>query len=102
MYRVTTPTIILNIKNEDFDLSKIDVCHVTLKSEDGLHKVSYQNPEIDAENKQIKITMTQGETKLFNVGKIKIQIKAKLDNGVVIPSQIVYTTMKEILEEEEL
>lgn len=102
MYRSTTPTIILNVRNDDFDMNTIDICHVTIKSDDGLRKVLYENPDIDVENKQIRITMTQGDTKLFNVGKIKIQIKAKLDNGTVIPSQIVYTTMKEILEAEEL
>ena len=102
MYRSTTPTIILNIRNDDFDMNTIDICHVTVKSDDNARKVLYENPDIDVENKQIRVTMTQSETKLFEVGKIKIQIKAKLDNGTVIPSQIVYTTMREILEAEEL
>jgi len=102
MYRSTTPTLILNVKNEDFDLNTIDICHVTIESENKLHKLCYTDPIVDVERKQIRITMTQNETAMFDEGKVKIQVKAKLDSGAVIPSKMILTNIKEILEEEEL
>ena len=100
MYRSTTPTIILHVKNEDFDLSLITICHVTIESENGSVRKVFENPTINVEEKTIMFTLTQAETAMFNVGNIKIQIKAKLESGAVIPSKIVKTTMNEILEEE--
>lgn len=102
MYRSTTPTLILNVKNEDFDLNTIDICHVTIESENNLHKLCYTTPTIDVEHKQIRVTMTQNETAMFNEGRVKIQVKAKLSSGAVIPSKIILTNIYEILEEEEL
>ena len=102
MYRSTTPAIILNITNEEFNMEDIDICHITVKSQTGLHKVLYENPEIDIENRRVIVKMTQGETRLFNTGKVKIQMKLKLKDGNVISSKMIYTDIKEILEEEEL
>lgn len=100
MYRSTTPTIILKIKNEDFDLSLIDICHITIESEFSSDKLIIENPQIDIEEKTIAFTLTQQQTLDFSVGCIKIQIKAKLQNGIVIPSKIIKTKMYEILEED--
>lgn len=100
MYRYTTPTIILKIKNDDFDMEQIDVCHVTLESERGGKQFVCTRPEIDTEEKTISFEMTQEQTQVFDVGIIKIQIRIKLYNGRVIPSKIVKTTMNEILEEQ--
>lgn len=100
MYRGTTPVIILNIKNEHFDMDNIKLCHVTIESENGLNKIVYENPTIVAEDKRIMVQMTQEETLKFDVGFIKIQMKIKLQNDSVISSQIVRTRLNEILEEE--
>lgn len=100
MYRYTTPTIILKIKNEDFDMEQIDVCHVTVESERGGRQYICEHPEIDTEEKTIMFEMSQEDTKYFDVGMVKIQIRIKLYNGRVIPSKIVKTTMNEILEEQ--
>ena len=100
IYRSTTPTIILNIKNEDFDLSLINICHVTLESESGQTSLRKTAPEIDVENKKISITLTQEETAKFSTGIVNVQLKIKLNNGTVIPSKIVKIDMKKILEEE--
>lgn len=100
MFRSTTPTVRLNIKNQDFDMSLIRVCHVTLESENKINKLIVENPIIDSENRRIQFRLTQEQTLKFNVGNIKIQAKMKLTNGSVISSQIVRTSMNEILEEE--
>ena len=100
IYRSTTPTIILNIKNEDFDLNQIAICHVTLESENGQKTLKITNPQIDAENKKISFTLTQEETARFSAGMTKIQLKMKLQSGAVIPSKMAEINIKEILEEE--
>lgn len=99
MYRGTTPYIQLKIKNDDFDMSLIEVCHVSIESEGGGSFLTITNPVIDVENKSINFRLTQDQTLLFDVGKIKIQAKVKLNSGSVVSSIIVRTTMKEILEE---
>lgn len=102
MFRSTTPTVRLNVKNQDFDMSQIRVCHVTMESESKLNKLIIENPIIDEEHRRIQFRLTQEQTLSFNVGNIKIQVKIKLTNGSVISSQIVRTSMNEILEEEML
>lgn len=102
MYRSTTPELIFHVTNEDIDMSKIAICHVTVESADYSHKIIYENPEIDVENRLIKQFMTQAETLSFNAGTVLIQLKVKLENGSVIPSKIMTRSMKEILEEAEL
>ena len=102
MFRSTTPIITLNVKNENFDMSQIRICHVTLESENKINKLIVEDPTVDAENKRIRFQLTQEQTSDFNVGNIKIQVKAKLTNGSVISSQIIRTSMNEILEEEML
>lgn len=98
MYRGTTPTIILNIKNEDLDMSLIRLYHVTLKSEGGLVKEIFDNIHVDEENSRIYFTMSQEDTMAFSVGKIKLQLRVRLNNDMVVASKIIVTNMKELLE----
>ena len=100
MYRSTTPELIFNINNDDFDMSTIDICHVTLESDNGLYREIFKDPFIDVVNKSISLILTQEDTAKFNPGKVKIQLKMKLVNGSVICSKIMLRDMNEILEEE--
>ena len=102
MYRSTTPTVILHVKNEDFDMNQIEVCHVAIESENGRIRKVYENPDINVEEKTITFTMTQDDTLNFMVGKIKLQTKMKLIGGAVVASKMIVTQMNEILEEEVL
>lgn len=104
MYRSTTPVIIIEIDNEEpeFNMDMINKCHLTIESLDGLHKIKYESPIIDRENHQIRQMMTQSETKMFNVGKVKVQLKVRFTNGSIVPSEMMVSTINEILEEEEM
>lgn len=102
MYKSTTPTLILRVRNEDFDMTKIVTCHVTLKSEPSGYEKMFSEPDIDTDEKTISVTLTQEDTLRFDLGKVKVQVKAKLNNDTVIASKIVETTMRQILEEEPL
>lgn len=101
MIRSTTPVLIFKV-DEHFDMSTIRICHITLQSMDESHTQLYTAPVIDAENHRIRQTMSQSETKAFEVGTIKIQLKVKLTSDAVIASKVILTTMSEILEEGEL
>lgn len=100
MYKSTTPTIVLRVRNEDLDFNKIAICHVTLKSESDGFELLIEHPDIDVTERTISFTLTQEQTLYFHLGQIKVQVKVKLDNGVVIASRIATTSMREILEEE--
>ena len=102
MYRSTTPTIRLHVKNEDFDMSLITECHLTIENDSGRNKKIFEDPEVDIENKIISQTLTQDESKSFEVGTILLQLKVKLNDESVVASRIVRTTLHEILELENL
>lgn len=101
IFRGTTPTIILRIKNENFDMDTIDVCHVTIQNDNGKNKKVFENPNIDVEQKTISVPLSQRDTLDYQYGNIDIQMKIKLkDSGTVISHKILTTTMDKILEEE--
>ena len=102
MYRSTTPKIILRVKDPGFDLNEIDICHVTLKAESNGHFLTIVDPIVNVEDKTITVNLTQEETLGFNLGTIKVQIKAKMNDGSVVASKVVRTKMNEILEEDVL
>ena len=99
IYRGTTPTIILKIDNDDFDMTDIVVCHVTIQNDNGRNKKVFDNPTIDVENKTISIELTQQDTLAYETGNINLQIKVKLQGGRVVASPILVTPMNKILEE---
>ena len=99
LYRGTTPTIILHVTNEDFNMANISECHVTIQNDNGTNKKVFENPTIDAEEKTITVPLTQEDTLSFKYGNINIQARVKLISGSVIASPIITTNMNRILEE---
>ena len=101
LYRGTTPTIILHIKDEDFDLSTITECHLTIENDSGRNKKTFvvDNSDIDPVEKTITITLSQQDTSSFEEGVIVLQLKVKLNDNTVVASKIISTTMNRILEE---
>lgn len=101
LYQSTTPTIRLHIKNEDFDMTTIDACHLTIENDSGRNKLVFKTPDIDTENKIISQTLTQEETLALETGCILLQLKVKCGD-TVIASRIIRTTLNDILEKEPL
>ncbi len=100
IFRGTTPTIILKVKNEDFDMDKIDICHVTIMNDDGRNKKVFENPNIDVDKKTISVPLSQNDTLDYHYGKINIQAKIKLkESGSVITHKMITTNIDKILEE---
>lgn len=102
LYRSTTPTIILHIKDQDFDMTTIDICHVTIENDSGRNKKTFEigSENIDASERTISLELTQQETAKFEAGFVKLQLKLKTTDGKVIASKIVITKIDEILEED--
>lgn len=100
MYRGTTAVITLNITTT-LDLNSISNLSVTFESKNGTKQRIYglNDVAIDEENHKIIVSMSQEDTLMFSVGKIRVQLKLKLNNGKVYASNIKETTMNEILDE---
>lgn len=106
MYRGTTPTITINIKNEDIQLSSMKEIWVTLKSlrcEKTYSKVKNELAVIEDENhKQIQIVMSQEDTLKFVNGSVKLQVRFLDVADRAYTTNIVETSMNGILKDGEI
>lgn len=102
LYRSTTPKIILHINDPEFNMEDISVCHVTIENDSGRNKKIFEHPSINYDDRTIALEMTQEETASFEPGYIHIQLKIKTQDGLVIASKVITTTIHDILEEEVL
>lgn len=99
LYRSTTPTIILHIKDDDFDMNSISICHITIENDSGRNKKVYENAAINIEDRTISLELTQEDTLAYEPGYINLQLKIKTIDGNVYASRILHTTINDILEE---
>lgn len=97
MYRGTTPTIKVKLKNTDLKFETIEKIWFTLKS--NIKEKTYEKEELtlNDEEKIISVKMSQEDTLSFSSGEIKIQIRFKDDSGNSFVTKICKTTMNEIL-----
>lgn len=103
MYRGTTPTLIFNF-NEEADLSDVSTCWVTISNllRTKVRDYSLDDVEINNEDKTISLALTQEDTLYFGQGTIQIQVRLKNSDEMAYASNIVQTTMQEILKEGEI
>lgn len=99
LMRISTPTITYIVDDEDFDISRVSESHMIISNVGGGHKIICENPAIDTENNSFSVELTQEQTKAFNVGTIEVQVHIKLDNGNVLWTDIVQTSIGRVLEE---
>lgn len=100
IYRGTTPTIMVHLRNIDFDMSDIEKCQVTLEDDRGRNQKVFNDPTIDEENKTISIELSQADTLSYDYGMLNLQIRIKLENGRVVPTKIYSLKMGRTLNEE--
>ena len=98
MDRGTNPLIILHL-NTELDLNYIDACRVVVASEGGTVKIAYTDVTINAEENTISFQMPQEDSFKFYAGRIKIQVRLKLENGTIRASKILTTTLNDCLED---
>ena len=97
MYRGTTPTIKVKLKNTDLRFETIEKIWFTLKS--NIKEKTYEKEELtlNDEVKIISVKMSQEDTLSFSSGEIKIQIRFKGYLGNSFVTKICKTTMNDIL-----
>lgn len=100
LYRATTPAVVLQIDDEDFDTDQIDICRVTIENESGRNKKIFTDCSFDNVLKTITFNLTQEDTLNYETGYLLLQVRLKLLNGSVLASPIIRETMEKILDEE--
>lgn len=100
MIRGTTPILTFKI-NTEVDLNNVEKAEITFKSTSGTKEETWDLSRLilNAEENKIYLRLTQQETLYFNVGKIDIQLRIKLNNDMVYASKIVTSTLEKILKE---
>lgn len=96
--RGTTPT---HIFNTDVDLSEAEVIYITYRqgSKTVLEKAK---EDIEVEESKLSVRLTQKETLAFKASKVKVQIRARFNDGSAIASNIIDTTAEAILKDGEI
>lgn len=103
MIRGTTPILTFRIKT-DLDLSEVDIAEITFKSESGTKEMTWDNNRlaIDPVEKTMSLQLTQEETLYFYEGEINIQLRIKMQNGMVYASKVIRNSLDKILKEREI
>ena len=97
--RGTTPTVVIQVEDEDYDMTLIDVCHVTIQNDSGRNQKIFSDCSLDNENKTISFVLSQEDTLNYEKGMINLQVRVKYKDGKADASDIFTGTMKQILEE---
>lgn len=99
MRRGTTPT---HIFNTDIDLSDASVIYITYKQNE---KTVLEKTlgDITIAPDSLTVKLTQEESLSFNAGQqIRVQIRARFEDGTAVASNIIITNTEEILKDGEI
>ncbi len=95
MYRYTTPTLQFNLPIET---STLEECYATIKQEEVL--IEKQLAEMTAEEKTLKVTLTQEETALLKANEyMYVQLRCKDSNANAYASKIFKIATEQVLKE---
>lgn len=98
MYRGTTPTIVFTITS-GINVSDINLSATHITFECGTSELDFSNTNIatDTINNTLSVSLTQAQTLAWTEGQVNIQIRATLNNGKVVASNIMSTDLERIL-----
>ena len=99
MYRGTTPTLTFKT---NFNLDTIINLTIVFKQGGEIKLKKYlEDCEVDTENKNISVTLSETETIEFIPNKdLHIQIRIRFEDGTVISSKVMTSYIDDILEED--
>lgn len=101
--RGTTPTVMFTLTDDDekpLDMSIYGELFITIEDAQK-NQIDIDKPRFTFnEDYSFEAKLTQEETLTLNGGRLKVQLRAKADDGTVIASCIQYCTMEEILKKE--
>lgn len=95
MYTYTTPTIPCKLKNLDF--TYVDYVRIAIYSERAQIVRQVPASEFD-ENGVVLVQLTQEETAAFGEGCITIQCRIRFQDGSVLPTKKIKTTMEDVID----
>lgn len=95
MYTYTTPTIPCKLK--DLDFSHVDYVRIAITGEKAQIVRQVPASEFD-ENGVVLVQLTQEETAAFGEGCIIIQCRIRFQDGSVLPTRKIRTTMDDVLD----
>ena len=94
MRRGTTPT---NVFQTDTDLTEADVIYITYE-QDGNVVFEKTGDDIEVTEQELRVKLTQEETLGLNPNHVvRMQIRAKFGDGTAIASQLMTTSVHDIL-----
>ena len=96
MRQGTTPTIVINVNN--IDLTELKSVYITFEQDGYLLRKDMS--QIEIEDDEIRITLTQEETLKFKKGIVNVQLRAITQDGLAIASSIATNTVHRILDKE--
>lgn len=99
MYRGTTPTLQLILLTDDIDFSQTAGIWVTLKSPCIEMTFSGEEVDFDAGEGKAYIRMTQEQTLSLGFGKVKVQARILMDDGMAYATDIAEVEVRDILME---
>lgn len=98
MRRGTTPTHTITT---DIDLTGAAAVYVTY-AQKGCTVVEKSAEDITIGSDYVEIALTQAETLAFSEGRIEVQIRARFPDGSAVASNVMQTTVAEILKDGEI
>lgn len=78
MRQGTTPTIVINVNN--IDLSELKSVYITFET----YLLRKDMSQIEIEDDEIRITLTQEETLKFKKGIVNVQLRAITQDGTLV------------------
>ena len=94
LYRASTPTQLFTVPCEFVHLMDMVVDLRITYVQEGVTIIEKTISDVAIDGRELKIKMTQEETKKFNNGVAETQIRLLLNNGESIPSTIDYFYVK--------
>lgn len=99
MRRGTTPTHVFNV---DIDLTDAVEMYITYKQGTEI-KIERELEDIEVTENTLTVKLTQEETLSFNDdNNVLIQIRAKYEDETAVASNIIFTSVSEVLKDGEI
>ena len=99
MFRATTPTHIFTLPFDTVDVKKVRITY----QQDGVTVLQKTESDCVSVGKEIAVTLSQDDTKLFaHDNRASVQLRVLLNTGIVMASDIEKVLVKACLDEEVL
>ena len=102
MRRATTPTHTFTLPDEVEVRTIVEAKAIYSQVGKTILTKNLDNFSVDESENKLSCTLTQDETKLFAPEEALIQLRIKVSNGAVLASQMLWLTVKPVLNSEDM